>query len=102
MKDITLWMFGGLARLSSRVGDPGTELKIAVAGPAVSVVVGAGRLVMVGFSVVLGGPEVVSAELAWLSVVNVVLAVFNLLPGAPLDGGRVLTAALWRRSGDAG
>jgi Zn-dependent protease len=101
VEDITLWMFGGLARLSGRPEDPATELKIAVAGPAGSLVFGAGCLVIAGSSGLLGGPEIVSAALAWLGSIKVVLAVFNLLPGAPLDGGRVLTAVLWRRSGVA-
>jgi Zn-dependent protease/predicted transcriptional regulator len=97
---ITLWMFGGLARLSGQSRDAGTELRIALAGPAMSIAIGASCLVVAGLSSAVGGPELLTAAVTWLGVVNLVLAVFNLLPGAPLDGGRVLAAVLWRRSGD--
>ena len=101
VEDITLWMFGGLARLGGQAQDAATELRIAVAGPATSVAVGVGCLALAALSGVAGAPDVVTAALAWLGVINMVLAVFNLLPGAPLDGGRVLAAVLWWRSGDA-
>ena len=97
---ITLWMFGGVARLSGRSRDPGAELRIALAGPVTSVAIGVGGLVTAGVSSLVGGPKLLTASLLWLGVVNLVLAVFNMLPGAPLDGGRVLAAVLWRRSGD--
>jgi Zn-dependent protease/predicted transcriptional regulator len=101
VEGITLWMFGGLARLGSQANDPATELRIALAGPVASVAVGAGCVALAGLNAAIGGPDVLTAALGWLGVINLVLAVFNLLPGAPLDGGRVLTAALWKRSGDA-
>ncbi len=100
VREITLWMFGGLARLSRQARDAGTELRIALAGPATSVVIGVVCLLAAGACAALGGPEVVTAATGWLGGLNVLLAAFNLLPGAPLDGGRVLTAILWRRSGD--
>ncbi len=100
VEEITLWMFGGLARLSSQARDAGTELRIALAGPAMSVAIGVGSLALAALSAGVGGPELLTASLGWLGMLNVVLAVFNLLPGAPLDGGRVLAAVLWQRSGD--
>ena len=100
VEEITLWMFGGLARLSSSARDASTELRIALAGPAMSAIIGVACLTVAAACSMLGGPAVLTAAVGWLGGVNVVLAVFNLLPGAPLDGGRVLTAILWRRSGD--
>ena len=100
VEEITLWLFGGLARLSGQARDAGTELRIALAGPAMSAAIGAACVVLAAIGAVLGAPELLTATLGWLGLINVVLAVFNLLPGAPLDGGRVLTAILWRRSGD--
>jgi len=100
VEEITLWMFGGLARLSSQARDAGTELRIALAGPAMSLTIGAACLTLAAVAAALGGPDLLTAAVGWLGGVNVVLAVFNLLPGAPLDGGRVLTAILWRRWGD--
>ncbi|HUZ26849.1 MAG TPA: site-2 protease family protein [Streptosporangiaceae bacterium] len=100
VRSITLWMLGGIAELD---GDPPTaaaDLQIAIAGPATSLAAGiifggAAALARLGH-----GPAVIVAALAWLSLMNVVLAVFNLLPGAPLDGGRILRGLLWKRYGD--
>ena len=100
VEEITLWMFGGLARLGSQAREAGTELRIALAGPAMSVAIGLVSLAGAALTRGLGGPALLAACLGWLGVVNLVLAAFNLLPGAPLDGGRVLAAVLWRRSGD--
>jgi CBS domain-containing protein len=72
---------------------PGTEARVALAGPAVSAVLGAG-LVTAGH--VSGLPDTVAAVLEWLGWTNLLLLAFNLLPALPLDGGRVLRAALWR------
>ncbi len=97
---ITLWLLGGVAQLHEHARDPDGELCIALAGPAASLVVGVVSGVVAGVMYTTGGPGLLVGALAWLATVSVVLAVFNLLPGAPLDGGRVLTALLWRRSGD--
>ncbi|HET9601424.1 MAG TPA: site-2 protease family protein [Acidimicrobiales bacterium] len=100
VEGITLWMFGGVARLTTQARDAATELRIALAGPAASVVIGTVCFVLAAVSYALGGPELAIAALMWLGVINIILALFNLLPGAPLDGGRVLTAVLWKRSGN--
>ena len=97
---ITLWMFGGVAELRSDARSAGVELRIALAGPAMSMLVG---VVSVGASIGLdrlGAPALYVVALSWLGIVNVFLAVFNLLPGAPLDGGRVLAAVIWMIRGD--
>ncbi|MEU5266953.1 site-2 protease family protein [Amycolatopsis sp. NPDC021455] len=92
---VTLWLFGGSTELTDDPSTPRTALAVAVAGPAASLLAGAGFL---GVSLPLSG--VVAVTLAWLGWTNLVLAVFNLLPGAPLDGGRVLQALVWRLTGD--
>ena len=100
VRSVTLWMLGGIAELE---GDPPTaraDLQIAIAGPAASLAAGIvfGGVAALARSV--HSPAVVTAALAWLAVMNVVLAAFNLLPGAPLDGGRILRGLLWKRYGD--
>ena len=100
VRAITLWMLGGITELEGEPPDAGADLRIAVAGPAVSVAAAGvflGMAQAVGYA---GGPAVVTAGLVWLAVMNGMLAVFNMLPGAPLDGGRVLRALLWRHYGD--
>jgi Zn-dependent protease len=97
---ITLWLLGGVAQLHGSARDADSELRIALAGPAASFVIGLiSGIVAVAFSAI-GVAGLLVAAFGWLGVVSVVLAVFNLLPGAPLDGGRVVTALLWRRNGD--
>ncbi|MBX0322486.1 CBS domain-containing protein [Halomicroarcula sp. F13] len=95
---ITLWLFGGIAQLTETPEDWKQELAIAVAGPAVSVALGV--LSYVAFFVLPGTQStVVEAArfvLAYLAVMNLALAVFNMLPGFPMDGGRVLRALLAR------
>lgn len=97
---ITLWALGGVAELRDEPPTPRADLLVALAGPAASVGVGAlffGSGVIAGW---LAAPPLVVAAASWLGLMNVLLAVFNLLPGAPLDGGRVLRGLLWWRHGD--
>ena len=100
VEGIDLWLLGGMARLSDEAPSPRAEWRIAVAGPLVSILCTA---LFIGGAIglnALGDPGLLAAALAWLGVVNGILAVFNLLPAAPLDGGRILAAVLWKRRGD--
>jgi Zn-dependent protease len=100
VEGITLWLFGGVARLRGEAENPGAELRIAGVGPLVSLAVAAvSGLLALGADVVGASPLLVAA-LAWLAWINGMLALFNLIPAAPLDGGRVLRAVAWRRTGD--
>ena len=98
-------MLGGVTRLTGEPTSARTDLAVAAAGPATSIAIGALLLgAAVGLSAIgvpaTTEPSVALAGLAWLGWINLVLAVFNLLPGAPLDGGRILRALLWWRGGD--
>ncbi len=90
--NITLFLLGGVATIEKEASTPGREAVMAGVGPLVSLAIGA---VSWGLAVVLPGPEQLTAILYYLGIANVMLAVFNLLPGFPLDGGRVLRALLW-------
>lgn len=92
---ISLWAFGGVAQLKGEASTPMAEFKIAGIGPAISLAVGALLLVPAAF---LTG--ISAAVVGWLGAINIVLGVFNLIPGAPLDGGRLLRAWVWNRHGD--
>ncbi|MDF5755079.1 site-2 protease family protein [Spongiactinospora sp. TRM90649] len=94
---ITLWGLGGFTELEEQAETPRVELAVAAAGPLTSLGVAA-----VGFLVylVLPRPALPASAVAWLAGMNLLLGVFNLLPGAPLDGGRVLHALLWWRFRD--
>jgi Zn-dependent protease len=90
---ITLWLFGGVARFRGMFPSAGAELRIAVAGPAVSV----GLALAFAAVGVIGGPEQVQGVAQYLASINLILVGFNLIPALPLDGGRVLRAWLWRQ-----
>ncbi len=94
---ITLWLFGGVAKFRGMFPSASIEFRIAIAGPLVSIALG-GLFVLSAWAINLG--EAVDAVLLWLGYINLVLAAFNMLPAQPLDGGRVLHAFLWARSGD--
>jgi Zn-dependent protease len=92
---ITLWMLGGVARLEGEAASPRAEFLIAAAGPATSLVLaGVFGLGAAAISV-FGGPGLLGSALAWLALINAILVAFNLIPAAPLDGGRILASVLW-------
>ena len=97
---ITLWLFGGVARLQGEAQTPGAELRISGVGPLISFVIallfGA---VATGIGL-LGHTGLAFGTFVWLAGINVALVVFNIIPAAPLDGGRLLRAALWKVRGD--
>jgi Zn-dependent protease/CBS domain-containing protein len=97
---IVLWLLGGVAQLRGEPKTPGADFRIAVVGPltslALAVVFGLGALGVAQ----LGAAGLTFGVLAYLAATNGMLAIFNLIPAAPLDGGRVLRAALWRWRGD--
>lgn len=109
---ITLWMFGGVAQLERDSDSPGTEFKIAVGGPlvtlAIVIVCAAAGLLITDpdefFKAALTDSEAntsaVAAVLAWLGWINLLLLAFNLLPAFPLDGGRIARAVAWKLTGD--
>ncbi len=101
VKGITLWLLGGVAQLGGPMPSAGAELRVAAAGPATSIVLGAGFLLLAVAGAASGViSSLVVSVFAWVAFVNVVLAVFNLIPAAPLDGGRILAGLLWLRHGD--
>lgn len=100
IEGITLWLFGGVAKLRGDPTEPGPELRIAAVGPAVSLGLAVLFLAAGAALQALGAPALAVAAASWLGLINALLAGFNLLPAFPLDGGRVLRALLWMRSGD--
>lgn len=96
---LTLWLFGGATDLG-QAATPQDELRIAAARPASSLALAAGAGVLAVALDGAGATDVLIAVFAWLAVANLLLGAFALIPGAPLDGGRVLHALLWRHHGD--
>ena len=93
---ITLWILGGVAQFKGRFPSAGAEFRIAAAGPLVSLVLG----IVFVLLALAGLPSAVDGVVAWLGYINLTLLAFNLLPALPLDGGRLLRAALWHFRGD--
>ncbi len=98
VKSITLFIFGGIAHIAREAARPSAEFKMAAAGPACSLVLGGlfGLLWLFSRGVI----EPIAAMAFWLARINVILAAFNLIPGFPLDGGRVFRSLLWHFTGD--
>lgn len=100
VEDITLWLLGGVAKLRSEARTPGAELRIAGAGPIASLLTAALFGLLAWLFVSVDASTLLVAIAGYLALINVVLAAFNLVPAAPLDGGRILRAALWAWRGD--
>jgi Zn-dependent protease len=98
--DIVLWLLGGAARLKSEAPNPAAELRIAGVGPLVSLALGGVFALAAWILSVVSVPGLALEAVAWLSAINILLAVFNAIPAAPLDGGRLLRALLWWRTGN--
>jgi len=90
VRSITLWVLGGVAHLSRSPDTPNSAIRIAAAGPVVSMICG-----VVGLGAGMVAEGLVGAVLVWFGSINLLLAVFNLLPAFPLDGGRIYQAWLW-------
>jgi Zn-dependent protease/CBS domain-containing protein len=97
VKRITLFIFGGVSDLEQEPQTPGVEFQIAIVGPLTSLAIGA--VTLVAGNLIGSNAPLVAAVLGYLGVTNLLLGVFNLIPGFPLDGGRVLRAIIWRVTG---
>lgn len=100
IKAITLFLFGGVAELENDPPSARAELWIAVAGPAMSIALAFVFWMLGGVLQAVGLPPTLTIVFVYLSTINVILAVFNLVPAFPMDGGRILRAYLWHRHGD--
>jgi Zn-dependent protease len=104
VRSITLFALGGVAQIEKEANDPATEFWMGIAGPIMSVLIGIGCLAIAWVLGWVPGTDPGSPAAAmfmWLGYINVSLAIFNLIPGFPLDGGRVLRAILWWFTGDS-
>lgn len=111
--EITLWLFGGVAHLKRDSQSPGVEFRVAAAGPAVTLLI---ALVLTALGIAVAGSEQGfidaarldedanvsgwSALIAWVTLMNILVLIFNLIPAYPLDGGRIARAIAWRITGD--
>lgn len=98
IRGITLFVFGGIAQIAREPESPGIELRVAVAGPLTSLALAAG---FAAVWLAVHGVAVLAAPAIWLARINLMLGLFNLVPGFPLDGGRVFRALVWARTGSA-
>jgi Zn-dependent protease len=109
---IQLWIFGGMAQMDRETDRPSTEFKVAIAGPAVTLAI---VVVLLAIGLLAAGPgefweaaliesgaavSGILAMVAWLATINLLVLVFNLLPAFPMDGGRIVRAIAWWRTGD--
>jgi Zn-dependent protease len=104
VRSITLFALGGVSQIEHEAMTPGGEFWMAIAGPITSFAVGGICLAAahgVGWSANAFAPSPAAAVLGWLGYINVALGVFNMIPGFPLDGGRVLRSIVWRATGNA-
>ena len=101
VQSITLFIFGGVSALGAEPSSARQEFQVAIVGPATSFVLGAAFGVFAAVAWLQDFEDSVPAAIAqYLAFINIAVGVFNMLPGYPLDGGRVLRASLWARSGD--
>ncbi len=100
VESIVLWLLGGVAQLRGEAKTPGADFRIAIVGPLTSLVLAIVFGLAAAGVASLGGGGLPLGVLMYLAATNALLAVFNLIPAAPLDGGRVLRAALWQFRGD--
>lgn len=98
--NITLFMFGGVAELESEPVSPMSEFWIAAAGPLMSMTLAAGFMFLSALLRATEAPALLIALADYLGSINLIIAIFNLFPAFPLDGGRVLRAAVWKFKGD--
>ncbi len=98
VRSVTLFVFGGVTEIDQEAKTPGDELRITIVGPLTSLLLGVALLV--GANLAGDTDDLWPGAVAYLGVINLTLGVFNLLPGFPLDGGRVLRSIVWARSGD--
>jgi Zn-dependent protease/CBS domain-containing protein len=100
MRGITLFIFGGVAEMNGEPATPRSELVMAIAGPAASVALGGVFYSLSALARLNSWPHDVTSVMTYLAAINVMLAVFNLIPAYPLDGGRVLRSMLWHLKSD--
>jgi Zn-dependent protease/predicted transcriptional regulator len=104
VRSITLFALGGVAQIEKEATDAKTEFWMGIVGPITSLLIGA---ICLGIALVTGWTpwgfpsKPLPAMLMWLGYINIMLAIFNMIPGFPLDGGRVLRAIVWWINGDA-
>jgi Zn-dependent protease len=97
VKSITLFFFGGVAQIGQEPRTPGAEFRIAIAGPIVSLFLAG---LFAGLRLIGGSLPYLGASIGYLASINLILGLFNLLPGFPLDGGRIFRAIAWKITGD--
>ncbi len=97
---VTLFLFGGVSQMEDEPRGPGHEFLLAMAGPVTSLLIGGAAWLVRQALYAAGAVEAAWVPFEYLALINVMLALFNLLPGFPLDGGRVLRAVLWAITGN--